>query len=66
MKTKFQDLLVGAATRHARACLDETLPQVADSADFQSLIIGNLKKALTEIKQLDVIKDNTKFLRVEE
>src|SRR3990167_8624426 len=47
MKTKFQDLLVGAATRHARACLDETLPQVADSADFQSLIIGNLKKALT-------------------
>ncbi len=27
---------------------------------------GNLQKALTEIKQLDVIKDNTKFLRVEE
>lgn len=27
---------------------------------------GNLKKALTEIKRLDVIKDNTKFLRVEE
>lgn len=27
---------------------------------------GNLQKALAEIKQLDVIKDNTKFLRVEE
>ncbi|HHT9138349.1 MAG TPA: homoserine dehydrogenase [Candidatus Wunengus sp. YC60] len=27
---------------------------------------GNLQKALTEIKRLDVIKDNTKFLRVEE
>jgi len=27
---------------------------------------GNLQKALTEIKQLDVIKDHTKFLRVEE
>ncbi len=27
---------------------------------------GNLQKALTEIKQLDIIKDNTKFLRVEE
>lgn len=27
---------------------------------------GNLQKALTEIKRLDVIKDHTKFLRVEE
>lgn len=27
---------------------------------------GNLQKALTEIKQLDIIKDSTKFLRVEE
>ena len=27
---------------------------------------GNLQKALAEIKQLDVIKDHTKFLRVEE
>ncbi|GAN32533.1 MAG: homoserine dehydrogenase [Candidatus Brocadia sp. AMX2] len=27
---------------------------------------GNLQKALTEMKQLDVIKDHTKFLRVEE
>lgn len=27
---------------------------------------GNLQKALTEIKKLDVIKDHTKFLRVEE
>ncbi len=27
---------------------------------------GNLQKALTEIKQLDIIKDHTKFLRVEE
>ncbi|HHT9121408.1 MAG TPA: homoserine dehydrogenase [Candidatus Wunengus sp. YC63] len=27
---------------------------------------GNLQKALAEIKRLDVIKDNTKFLRVEE
>ncbi|WKZ19711.1 MAG: homoserine dehydrogenase [Candidatus Jettenia sp. CY-1] len=27
---------------------------------------GNLQKALTEIKRLDIIKDSTKFLRVEE
>jgi len=27
---------------------------------------GNLQKALTEIKRLDVIKDHTKFLRMEE
>ena len=27
---------------------------------------GNLQKALAEIKKLDVIRDNTKFLRVEE
>lgn len=27
---------------------------------------GNLQKALTEIKRLDIIKDHTKFLRVEE
>ncbi|MEK6636018.1 MAG: homoserine dehydrogenase [Planctomycetota bacterium] len=27
---------------------------------------GNLKKALAEIKRLDIIKDHTKFLRVEE
>jgi len=27
---------------------------------------GNLQKALAEIKQLDIIKDHTKFLRVEE